>query len=101
MLIKESEPAPLVAVARFLNQSGSAIVFEEQAQAPLILVGVRIEQATHASAAAIRGGSGLAISAIDTVIQCNGQGVAIESSASIHMKSVYTEGSQPQSQRFP
>ena len=44
MYISESEPAPVVAAATFSGQTTSAIYFSQNAQPPLILVGVKIEQ---------------------------------------------------------
>ena len=54
MYINESEPAPVVAAARFVGQSESAITFSDGAQPPLVLVGVEVEQPAGATGPALR-----------------------------------------------
>ena len=91
MYISESEPAPVVAAATFSGQTTSAIYFDQEAQPPLILVGVKIEQSPAATAAAVVAGDGMAISAIDMAVSCGGAGAAFDTKASIYLENVVVD----------
>jgi hypothetical protein len=93
----ESEPAAVLGNARFIGQSGSAIVF--WGQGPLVVVGVHIVRPGNASGAAIatpvqedQCGCGQ-ISVVDTIVECRGSSEpALASNASVTVKGMWTSG---------